>query len=341
LLVFCAVFRHKNGEAKPMGFPKTLAALGVFLCLAGPLSGEEEAAGDYIPGLYASLINITPNKPGFALGTGYLFYSGSVGTGATLPFGGLLAANIKADVSLADLSLTYTFRPTILAAHYTVSLSIPYVWVDVEAKVSLNPRLFPSIIGNRTKTVSDGANGISDIFFVPFALNWTFGDLQVNPQFFVVAPTGDYQKGLLANVGKNHWTFDWLLGLSYLSHKTGTEFTMFGGFAVSTQDPATHYRSGDVFHLEATLQQYLPLSKQTLIGVGANAFYYQQVTGDSGSGAILGGLEGTDIGVGPVVTLIHKAEKYNFSVQAKWLPEIDTKNRLNGNWVWVLAGVQF
>jgi hypothetical protein len=82
-----------------------------------------------------------------------------------------------------------------------------------------------------------------------------------------------------------------------------------------------------------------------MIGIGANAFYYQQVTGDSGSGARLAGFEGTDIGigpvVGPVVTLIHKAEKYNFSVQAKWLPEIDTRNRLTGDWVWVLAGVQF
>jgi len=311
----------------------TMAAFGVFLCFTGPLPAEEGGAGDYIPGLYASLINITPNQPGFAVGSGYLFYTGSVGAGATLPFGGILASKISADVSLADLSLTYTFRPTILGAHYTVSLSIPYVWVDVEAKVSLNPRLFRSIIGNRTKTVRDGANGIADIFFVPFALNWTFGDLQVNPQFFMVAPTGDYQKGVLANPGKNHWMFDWLFGLSYLSHKTGTEFTIFGGFAVSTENSSTDYRSGDVFHLEATLQQYLPLGKQTLIGVGANAFYYQQVTGDSGSGARLGGLEGTDIGVGPVVTLIHKAEKYNFSIQAKWLPEIQTKNRLNGDWV--------
>jgi hypothetical protein len=73
------------------------------------LQAEEGGAGDYIPGLSASLINITPNKPGFALGTGYLFYAGSVSTGATLPFGGILASNISADVSLADLSLTYTF----------------------------------------------------------------------------------------------------------------------------------------------------------------------------------------------------------------------------------------
>jgi hypothetical protein len=51
-------------------------------------------------------------------------------------------------------------------------------------------------------------------------------------------------------------------------------------------------RNGDIFHLETTLTQYLPLSKQTLIGVGANAFLLQQVTGDSGSDALLGDLKG-------------------------------------------------
>jgi hypothetical protein len=49
--------------------------------------------------------------------------------------------------------------------------------------------------------VNDGANGVSDIFIIPAALNWTFGDLQINPQIFIVAPTGDYQKGQLANIG--------------------------------------------------------------------------------------------------------------------------------------------
>lgn len=73
--------------------------------------GEEGGAGDYIPGLYASLINITPNKTGFALGTGYLFYAGSVGANTSLPFGGILAANINADVSLGDVTCRSP-RPT-------------------------------------------------------------------------------------------------------------------------------------------------------------------------------------------------------------------------------------
>ncbi len=38
------------------------------------------------------------------------------------------------------------------------------------------------------------------------------------------------------------------------------------------------------------------------IGVGANAFYYEQITGDSGSGARLGEFEGRTVGVGPVLS---------------------------------------
>jgi hypothetical protein len=76
---------------------------------------------------------------------------GSAGGSTTLPFGGLLAANINADVYLTDVSLAYTFKPTFLGAHYTAAVAVPYVWMDVEATVALNPRLFRKVIGNRTK----------------------------------------------------------------------------------------------------------------------------------------------------------------------------------------------
>jgi hypothetical protein len=100
--------------------------------------------------------------------------------------------------------------------------------------------------------------------------------------------------------------------LNYLSHKTGTAVTLFAGYGISTENNATHHRNGDIFHLEATLQQFLPRNKQTLIGIGVNAFYYQQVTGDSGSGAVLGNFEGTDIGIGPMVTLINTGKTTRF-----------------------------
>jgi hypothetical protein len=218
-----------------------LAALAKLLWLAEPLSAEEGGSGQDIIGAYASLVDITPNKPGFVVGDSFIFYGGSAGWTATLPFGGLLASNLKADVYLEEISLAYTLRPTLFGAHYTVAVAIPHVWQDIEAKAVLNPRLFSRLIGTRRKTVTDSTNGISDLVLVPVALNWTFGDLQINPQLAVYAPTGGYQTGQLANAGKNHRMFDTLLGLNYPSHKTGT--TLFGGYAISTENNATHYRN--------------------------------------------------------------------------------------------------
>jgi hypothetical protein len=46
------------------------------------------------------------------------------------------------------------------------------------------------------------------------------------------------------------------------------------------------------------------LRKTTLLGIGVNGFFYQQVTGDSGSGARLGEFEGRTAGVGPILTFL-------------------------------------
>jgi Putative MetA-pathway of phenol degradation len=141
----------------------------VLLCLPQLLHAEEGAGGQYIPGAYSSLLNITPNKPGFAVGDGFYFYTGDAGGGKTLPFGGLLASNVNANVYFNAISLAYTFCPTILGAPYTAAVAIPYVWADVEATVSINPRLFARFIGARTKTARDSANGVSDIAITPVA----------------------------------------------------------------------------------------------------------------------------------------------------------------------------
>jgi hypothetical protein len=58
-----------------------VAALGVLLSISESSRAEEGGAGDYLPGLYSSLINITPSKPGFLAGSAFLFYSGSAGPG--------------------------------------------------------------------------------------------------------------------------------------------------------------------------------------------------------------------------------------------------------------------
>lgn len=112
----------------------------------------------------------------------------------------------------------------------------------------------------------------------------------------------------------------------------------------STKNDATDYQSGDVFRLDATFAEHLPLGKLGVIGVGANAFYYQQITGDSAQGPLgaeFEGFEGRSVGVGPVVSFITKVAGKDLVAEVKWLPELDVEKRLKGDYVWFKLGLAF
>jgi hypothetical protein len=71
------VFSSRCHTLKALSY--AIAASTTFLWLKGPLHAEEGGSGDYMPGLYSSVINISPNQPGLALGSAFLFYTGSAG----------------------------------------------------------------------------------------------------------------------------------------------------------------------------------------------------------------------------------------------------------------------
>jgi hypothetical protein len=97
-----------------------------------------------------------------------------------------------------------------------------------------------------------------------------------------------------------------------------------------------------VFHIDATVAQHLPLAKAGVIGVGANGFYYQQISDDSGRlTEKLGGFKGRTVGVGPVVSYITKLGTTDFVTEVKWLPELDVANRIKGDIVWFKLGLAF
>ena len=198
----------------------------------------------------------------------------------------------------------------------------------------------PARWGN-TSRMRDTANGLGDILLYPFMLGWAKGDLKYDLRLGIYAPTGDYEKGRLANIGKNYWTFEPRCRSVGSAAKSGRRSAPSPGVDFSTRNDATDYQSGDVFHLDATVAQHLPLGKLGAIGVGANAFYYQQFTGDSGSGAVLGDFEGRTVGVGPVLSFITKLGKTDLVAEVKWLPELDVENRLKGDYVWFKLGLAF
>ena len=299
---------------------------GLLVVASGLGFAEEGGGGHYAPGGAATLIDLLPTEPGFILQPIYFHYRGDAGASKTFPIAGRITANLEAEVNSVTLGALYTFDRTVLGAHYTAGVYAPYIWKDVSATLSS---------GLGTIRREDKVDSFGDITLLPVGLAWKKGDWQFGGLLPIYAPTGSYEVGRLANPGLNYWTFDPTVQLSYGSEKSGFNAALFAGMTFNTENNDTDYQSGSVLHVEASVQQLLPLGPG-FIGLGANGFLYEQVTGDSGSGAVLGDFKGRSMGIGPVIDYILPFKSgSSLVVEFRWLPELDTKNRLEGDYLWL------
>jgi len=311
-----------------------LVAALIVLAIPGAAPAAEGGSTHYVPGSFASFIDVLPGEPGFAAFNYFTFYRGDAGVNSQLPIAGQVGLDAHATYYVDSPGGFWVTPLKVLGANYAVGAAIPFVWADVEAELTL-PRV-------GTVRRSDSASGLGDIEFWPVTLAWSAlnNDLHVDALFGIYAPSGNFEKNRLANQGLGYWTFDPGVLVSYLGQKNGFEFTTYIGTSFNVENPTTDYTSGDVFHIDATVAQHLPLGKG-IIGVGANGFYLKQFTGDSGSGARLGGFELMTSGVGPVLSYAAQFDKIGFAAEVKWLPQIGAEKTLNGNYIWFKLGVQF
>jgi len=295
-------------------------------------AAEEGGSGHYVPGTNASFIDVLTGTPSFTYMNIPYFYDASRGASRRLQLGGVVAAGVEASVR-ADASL-FVYEPPWkpLGASYGAAVAIPYVSMEVSGSVQ------PGRFARLARSVRDTADGIGDISILPIMLGWHEGDLKWGTNLTVYAPTGDFTPGRLANIGKNFWTFEPAVNISWLSTTIGVEATAFAGIDFNTRNAATDYQSGDQAYLDVTLAQHLPLLGG-IAGLGANAFFYQQISGDSGSGAALGSFEGHTAGVGPVLSYIYRLGKADLVAEAKWLPELAVENRLKGDGLYLKLAI--
>jgi hypothetical protein len=314
----------------------TLVALLMMTVLA-PLfaHAEEGGSGHYLPGGAATFVDAFPGKDGLAVANFVSYYGGSADISS---LGGLVTAGIDATAWADTVVALYRTPLKLLGGNYAVGAAIPYVWMEVKGQVQR-----PTLQGGTvTRTERDTANGLGDITFYPFMLGWSAlgGDLKYDVRLGIYIPTGDYEKGKLANVGKNYWTFEPMVSMSYISSKIGLELSAYAGVDFNTENNATDYQSGNQFHLAFTIAEHLPLLGG-IIGVGANGFYYEQISGDSGAPAFLGDFKGRTVGIGPVLSYITKVWNKDLVAEVKWLPELDVSHRMKGDIVWFKLAMQF
>ena len=224
----------------------TITSAGMF---CGFAFAEEAGSGHYLPGATASFIDMLPDRgtSTFAYLNAFTYYHGSTGASRDLELGGQVAANVKGTV-YADTSIFLYQAPwTLLGGQYGAAIAVPYVWLEVKGNLLLTGRRGRFTFGRQAH---DTDNGFGDIQLLPLMFGRKKGDLKWQGTFGIYAPTGNFTKGALANVGKNYWTFEPGAAASYLSSKYGFELTAFAGFDFNTENGTTNYQTGDQFHLD-------------------------------------------------------------------------------------------
>jgi hypothetical protein len=225
---------------------------------------------------------------------------------------------------------SYAFAQPILGGRLQVGAAAP-VFASANMNVTLDTRLFGQLSGGDTDT------GFGDMLLTPFAFYWSFGELNVKLSQWVVAPTGHYYVNSLINVGRNYWAFDTQLGVTWFHKATGTELTVLPGIMLNTTNPATDYKSGNEFHLDFMANQFLAPT----FALGVQGYWYKQIDGDSGSGAVLGPFMGESFGLGPALLWTPEFLKGRAAIVLKWLHDISNTNRLNGDWGQVAVSYRF
>ena len=212
-----------------------LLCLGLAAAGASTVSSraEEAAGGHYIPGATATFIDALPGKTAFVVADAFTYYDGKASVTRPILFNGLLTLDAHATVYADTVFGLYQTPLQLLGGNYAAGIAIPYMWMEVKGQVQATGPLpgSPPPVSMR-----DTANGVGDITIYPFILGWTNAmDLKYDVRLGIYAPTGPYEAGRLANTGRNFWTFEPGVSLSWLSTKIGTEVSLFAGVDISTK----------------------------------------------------------------------------------------------------------
>ena len=304
-------------------------SLVVLIMLFGPekaAKAAEGAASHYLMGLAGDILIAQSPKPGLQVGTTLWYQTGEVNT-AVLE--GKVRFSLNLDLFLALASASYTFEKSVLGGTYTMAIGVPFGYANLDASLT-------GPLGNRLEA-SDNAFNLSDIAFTPLQLNWHAGSFSFKLAQIIIAPTGAYDTSNLANLGKNYWSSDTVGAVSWINKDTGTGVDIAPGIMANTENDKTNYKTGTEFHLDFNVNQFL--SKNFVIGI--RGYYYKQISGDSGDGAILGDFKGEAYGIGPGFVWIPTFAGGDLTVLGKWIHDLHTENRFDSDYFTFSVGWKF
>jgi hypothetical protein len=319
-----------------------LAAVGITL-LSQPVAADQGGVGVWLPGSFASLAAV-PGHPGWSLGTIYIHSSaeagGDVAASRTIRLGNRttnltvnLDATLKADVDIIAVAPSYTFATPVLGGQLAVSLMAiagrQFAQIDATITGALGPIGFAT-----ARSISDTLVSYGDLF--PQAtLKWNHGVHNTMVYGMMLLPIGDYDPNRLVNLGLGHWAIDGGVGYTYFNPQTGNEFSVVTGVTYNFINPDLDYQNGIDWHLDWGASKFV--SQQ--VHVGLAGYVYQQLTGDSGSGATLGPFKSRVFGVGPQIGYLFPIGDMQGYLNLRGYGEFGAEHRAEGWNLWLTVAV--
>lgn len=229
--------------------------------------------------------------------------------------GDKLPIPFDAQVDGAVFRYLHVTKTEIAGANWAQHIFVPVLNVDVT-----------------TPGGSDSKFGIGDLIVDPVILAWHKPPFHYVAGLDVYVPVGAYDKKDIANVGRNYWTIEPVLGATYLN-EAGYELSAKLMYDFNTENTETHYTSGDEFHFDCLAG--MSITKELRAGI--NGFFYQQVTDDDVPAGGHNNGKGTQYGVGPALSY----QAGPVGIIAKYQRELETENRPEGDRFWLKLIVPF
>jgi len=308
---------------------RILVPVFVLVILLSPLTvayvqAAEGGLSNYVPAFYGDFALAVAPPDGLSFKNDVFYFSGDIGGSLR---SGLVEA--QADVTLVYDYISFLYKPEskFFGAPMAFAVTQPIGYVDVDADIRVGPS---------TTNLSDDQTGIGDTT-LSFILYGNRDQLHYSLGNYLVMPVGDYDVDEIANTGLNYWTYEVDIAATYLNEETGQDYSVVAGYGYNTENDDTDYQSGDEVHVDYSLNQFLSES----FAVGINGYFYKQVGGDSGSGAVLGSFKGEGAGIGPAIFYSKKISGKDVYFIAKWVHDYHAENRVEGDYAYASFALSF
>jgi hypothetical protein len=296
-------------------------AIAVTLALAGPARADENGASVYLLGTGGPGAALLPPLPGIYIESDIYIYDGHSTSSKDLVIGGNVVADVHAALPANFNTLLWVPTTDFLGGTLAIGGVLPVAAPMIDARGVITGPLGRQLDVER----HDSTLAIGDPLATAM-LGWSSGNLHVAISGLANIPVGHYREGELANIAFHRWAGDVSAATSWHDPKSGWDISGKVGLTFNGRNKLTDYDSGNDFHAEAAVEKSL----SPKFSIGALGYYFEQVTGDSGSGAKLGPYKGRVYGAGGTMAFNTTMGRSPASFRIKVMQEFGAENRLEG-----------